>query len=164
MKSHHLLNSIAIGVIALVSASDGDVRYTPYEEAQPILEAMAEIAPADVRDAPLETKEQEWNRWIKRRDEELRKRLAQGDIDSVVNLLMFGTSFTTEPRLTGAQLKSVSGNAKGASERDVAAKWPAVFEKRVKDLIRGMTTPGTNERLQFARNTLERAGIKLSPA
>jgi len=163
MKSHHLLNSIAIGIIALVPASDGDVRYTPYEEAQPVLEAMAEIAPADVRDAPLETKEQEWNRWIKRRDEELRKRLAQGDIDSVVNFLMFGTSFTTEPRLTGAQLKSLSGNANGVNERDVAAKWQQVFEKRVKDLVRGMTTHGTNERLQFARSTLEGAGIKLFP-
>jgi len=163
MKSHHLLNSIATGIIALVPASDGDVRYTPYEEAQPVLEAMAEIAPADVRDAPLETKEQEWNRWIKRRDEELRKRLAQGDIDSVVNFLMFGTSFTTEPRLTGAQLKSLSGNANGVNERDVAAKWQQVFEKRVKDLVRGMTTHGTNERLQFARSTLEGAGIKLFP-
>ncbi len=163
MKLRILLNSFVTAAVVLAPSSGGYVRYTPYNEARPILEAMAEIAPAEVRDAPAEKKEQEWSRWIERRDEEIRKRLAQGDIDSVVNFLMFGTSFTTEPRLTSAQVKLVSSDTPGASAQKITATWQRVFEKRVHDLVQGMAVPGTNERLQFARKTLARAGIPLSP-
>jgi hypothetical protein len=48
--------------------------------------------------------------------------------------------------------------------QDVTAQWQTLFEKRVQDLVRGMTAPGANERLQFARKTLERAGIQFSTA
>src|SRR6266436_6770876 len=163
MKLRILLNSFVTAAVVLAPSSGGYVRYTPYNEARPILEAMAEIAPAEVRDAPAEKKEQEWSRWIERRDEEIRKRLAQGDIDSVVNFLMFGTSFTTEPRLTSAQVKLVSSDTPVGSVQKITPTWQRVFEKRVHDVVQGMAVPGTNERLQFARKTLARAGIPLSP-
>ncbi len=134
MKLRILLNSFVTAAVVLAPSSGGYVRYTPYNEARPILEAMAEIAPAEVRDAPAEKKEQEWSRWIERRDEEIRKRLAQGDIDSVVNFLMFGTSFTTEPRLTSAQVKLVSSDTPRFGARNGGSgdqRAPAVCEENI---------------------------------
>lgn len=123
---------------------------------------MAEIIPAVLRDALPEQRAQTWNGWTKKRDTEIRARLAQGDADSVVNFLMFGTSFTTAPRLTAAKLHSVSAQTNEDGENQSAAAWRIVFERRVRDLVRGMAAPGSNERLQFARKTLERAGIGFS--
>src|SRR5215470_9243581 len=74
--------------------------FTPYEDARPILTALAEIIPAELREARADAGESVWNAWVGKRDAEIRARLAQGDADSVVNFLMFGTSFTDAPRLT----------------------------------------------------------------
>jgi hypothetical protein len=46
---------------------------------------------------------------VSRRDTEIRARLAEGDEDSVINFLLFGVSFTTQPRITeGEMLMRVS--------------------------------------------------------
>ena len=136
------------------------VTFTPYEDAKPILEALAEIIPAELRDASPDTREGVWNAWVRKRDAEIRSRLAQGDADSVINFLMFGTSFTEAPRLTSAQLHSISAETSGSHKADATATWQSFVGKRVHDLVRGMAAPGTNERLQFARKTLERTGIQ----
>jgi len=52
-----------------------------YEEAKPILETLAEIIPAELRDARAGTREEVWNAWVIKRDKEIRARLAQGDAD-----------------------------------------------------------------------------------
>ncbi len=125
---------------------------------------MAEIIPAELRNTPAERRQETWDAWAKKRDAEIRDRLAQGDADSIVNFLMFGTSFTRAPRLTIEQLRSMLSQSSQDGQDQSATTWPAVLEKRVQDLVRGMAAPGSNERLQFARKTLERAGIVLSAA
>src|SRR6267142_308963 len=136
------------------------ITFTPYEDAKPILDSLAEIIPPELRDAAPEAREDVWNAWASKRDAEIRSRLAQGDADSVVNFLMFGTSFTFAPRLTGAQLRAISAETSGSHKADATAIWQSFVEKRVHDLVRGMAAPGTNERLQFARKTLEHVGIR----
>ena len=37
--------------------------------------------------------------WSQRQDKAIRARLQQGDLDSMVNLLLYGTSFTKQPRI-----------------------------------------------------------------
>lgn len=150
------LIGVALGVPAATQTS-----YTPYSDAKPILEAMAEILPAELRDSPAGVSEENWNIWAKRRDVDIRRRLEQGDADSVINFLMFGTSFTREPRLTTAQLRSASAEA-GNDDKNATAEWQKLFEKRAQDLVRSMKAPGQNERLQFARRTLKGAGIDFS--
>jgi hypothetical protein len=76
---------------------------------------------------------------------------------------MFGTSFTEAPRLTTAQLRAIQGEG-GDIDKQGTTAWQTLLEKRVLDLVRGMTTPGQNERLQFGRKTLERAGVDFSAA
>ena len=82
----------------------------------------------------------EWGRWIATADATTRARVAQGDDTSVVNLLLFGTSFTTQPRITSRQLD--------------AERIGAAVEERIRDFERALAQPGVNERLQFARRAL----------
>ncbi len=61
----------------------------------------------------------EWPRWIAAADAATRARVAEGDELSIVNLLMFGTSFTREPRMTSRQLDGTAdpGRAEQTARR-----------------------------------------------
>ncbi len=58
----------------------------------------------------------EWPRWIAAADAATRARVAKGDETSIVNLLMFGTSFTRQPRMTSRQLDGTEIRA-GSEQR-----------------------------------------------
>src|SRR5258708_7891878 len=105
-----------------------------------------------------------WLSWGKSRGAEIRERLSAGDEDTVVNLLLFGTSFTHEPRLTGAQLAKLSADSAEASGGEPATQFRALIQSRTRDLVNGMAEPDGNERLLFARRVAERAGHKFSDA
>ena len=135
--------------------------YTPYEDARPILDALAEILPPELKDAPAANRENVWNSWVQKRDQEIRARLAQGDADSIINFLLFGVSFTTEPRFSGAQVQLLS-KALGKSDSEVSVQADRkLFDNRVRDLVKGAMSPGQNERLTFVRKTMQAAGIDL---
>lgn len=163
MNRPRLATVFVIGLIELGVPSATQVAYTPYEDAKPILEAMDEVLPIPLRDVQADRRQDAWGRWAEKRDAEIRERLAQGDADSIVNFLMFGTSFTTAPRLTSEQLHAIPAES-GEDLSQAETAWRAMFDRRVRDLIRGMTAPGQNERLQFARKTVERTGIDFSGA
>jgi hypothetical protein len=82
----------------------------------------------------------EWGRWITAADAATRARVAHGDETSIVSLLLFGTSFTTQPRVTSRQVD--------------AKQIGAAVEERIRDFERALALPGSNERLQFARRVL----------
>jgi hypothetical protein len=136
------------------------VGYITFAEAKPILEAMAEALPAGLSGQSPERLESLWPAWVKSRDTEIRERLTRGDEDTVVNFLLFGTSFTKQPRVTSEQLREFAGDSSGTAREEAAAKFRQLVEKRVQDLVQGMTAPGNNERLIFARKVAARAGIK----
>ena len=138
--------------------------YTPYDDAKPILDALAEILPAELKETPPASREDVWNSWAQKRDQEIRLRLAQGDADSVINLLLFGVSFTKEPRLSGAQVQSLS-KAVGKSDGEASmGELGKLFDNRTRDLLRGAASPGQNERLVFVRKTMQAAGVQLDSA
>ena len=105
-------------------------QYLPYEKAAPVFAALGERMPA----------EREWGRWIAAADAATRARVVRGDEAAIVNLLLFGTSFTTQPRITTPQLDPET------IQRSVSA--------RIDDFERALAKAGTNERLQFARRLL----------
>ena len=90
----------------------------------------------------------EWPRWIAAADAATRARVAEGDDLSIVNLLMFGTSFTREPRLTSRQLDGT----------DIRA----ALSSRLDDFERALAKPDANVRLQFARRSLQ-PGVPVRP-
>src|SRR5262245_60719107 len=73
----------------------------PYIEARPVIEALREdLLPAELRAAPSAGLAALWPEWVSRHDREIRARLDRGDEDSIINLLLFGVTFTTRRRVT----------------------------------------------------------------
>ena len=128
--------------------------YIPYEDARPILEALGEILPAPLK-ADARTA---WAKWTTSRDAEIRARLIQGDEDSLVNFLLFGTSFTRRPRITLEEL--AQAGRKGAESPEVMIVMEQI-KLRADDLIRGLIAPAGNERLLFGRRVIDGKGYTL---
>src|SRR5262245_55016929 len=120
-----------------------------YEEARPIVEAFAANQPAmlpdELRGKSSDDVRAAWAAWVSRRDADIRARLAQGDEDSLVNFLLFGVSFTRQPRATA---KDLARFGEGKTVADVV-------QLRLDDMVAGIASPGTNERLKFARGVVE---------
>jgi hypothetical protein len=138
-------------------------RYTTYEEARPVLEALSELLPAELHGASPEDLPSIWATWVVRRDAEIRARLVQGDEDSLVNFLLFGTSFTHKPRITLAALAKFSGKYSEsmlAPTAEVAAFVDSI-KARADDLVQATAQPGANERLLFTRQVAESKGYDL---
>ena len=103
-----------------------------------VLEALANELPPELKEA----NEAKWKAWAQHEDDIIRARLEQGALDSMINLLLFGTSFTTQPRVITMH------------DSD-----DAVLQSRLDDLLQGLRNPGKNERLIFLRNVLRGSGM-----
>jgi len=133
-----LVCGVALGVLA------ADRAFTSYAGAKPVLDQPGDLLPSDLRN-PNEAK---WNAWSRRQDKAIRARLQQGDLDSMVNLLLYGTSFTKQPRIK--------------VEAFAEASKAGVLRARVDDLVAGLRSPGDNERLTFLNGLLRRQRIDSS--
>jgi hypothetical protein len=99
-----------------------------------------------------------WPLWIGRRDREIRARLEQGDEDTVINWLLFGTTFTSRPR---AVLGAVESGAAGDPAL-VLRRTMELISARVDDLLAALAAPGNDERRLFARALLQRRGLRFA--
>ena len=131
------------------------INYISYEEARPILEMFSDVVPAELRTAGSADTASVWLKWVARHDLEIRARLVQGDEDSLINLLLFGTSYTSRPRITLKSLAQAGQKAHGSPE---AGAFLEAIDVRAGDLIQGILAPGSNERLLFARRMIEAKG------
>ena len=86
---------IAVMFGAALSVLAAGRAFTSYASVKPVLEAQRDGLPAELRNADAA----KWTAWSRRQDQAIRARLEQGDLDSMVNLLLFGTSFTKQPRI-----------------------------------------------------------------
>src|SRR5580658_6475157 len=115
-----------------------------YANAKPVIDQTGDQTgdlPAELRN-PNEAK---WRAWSQRQDKAIRARLQQGDLDSMVNLLLYGTSFTKQPRIK--------------VDTFTEASRAGILRARVDDLIAGLRSPGDNERLTFLNGLLRSQGI-----
>ena len=136
----------------IVAAQTIGHRGISYADAKPILDTLKpDLLPAQLRALTPSERQAVWPDWVSKRDAEIRARLAAGDEDSVVTFLLFGVSFTSQPRYSFA-------TAVSARAPDAVAADPTV-QRRITDLVAGLASPGANERLQFARRVIERHGI-----
>ena len=129
---------LGIAALTLLAASRA---FTPYAAVKPILDSQRDRLPAELKNADAS----KWNSWSQREDKAIRARLQQGDLDSMVNLLLFGTSFTKQPRI----------RVDGITE----ASKSGILRARVDDLIAGLNNPGGNERLIFLSGLLRTKGL-----
>lgn len=148
-----VLLTVAIAVAASAQ-STGRVNI-PYADVRPILDTLrADLIPAELRPLAPAQREAMWPEWVAHRDADIRARLAAGDEDTVITFLLFGVSFTSQPRYSFA-----SPAVRRAPETVVA---DPVVRTRIGDLIARMAAPGANERVQFARRVIERHGIDVT--
>lgn len=131
----------AVALCAAVSVFAAERTFTPYVTAKAIMEAQFNQLPVDLGNAD----EAKWLAWARRRDKSIRARLEQGDLDSMVNLLLYGTSFTRQLRIRMENLTEASK--------------AGVLRQRVDDLVAGVRSPGENERLRFLQHLLRNQGI-----
>lgn len=130
------LCGVALSLSLLSAQTPAPTVFLSFAQASPVFRALDERAPGAA----------EWDRWITSADRATRARVARGDEASVVHLLLFGTSFTTQPRITAGQIN-----------RDQIR---AAVDKRLGDFERAVARPGTNERLQYARSVLGGAPVR----
>ena len=130
------------------------------QEARAILTELAGKLPPELNALTSAQQEKAWPEWIARHDREIRARLEQGDEDTIVNWMLFGTSFTSKPR---ALLGAVESGAAGNQER-VLRQTIELISARLDDLLQALTTPGNDERRLFARALLERKGLRFATA
>jgi SAM-dependent methyltransferase len=134
----------------------------PYEAARPTIETLQKELPEELAKHALPPPAG-WNAWVERADADIRARLAQGDEDSLVNLALLGTTFTSQPRTTAAQLDEIKRRTAAATS--AAGHLPAPVEARIDDFIAALGKPGGDERLAFAREFLApRIGAPLDSA
>ncbi len=134
-----LILPLVCGVALSVLAADR--AFTSYASVKPVLDQPGDLLPAELRN-PNEAK---WIAWSQRQDKAIRARLQQGDLDSMVNLLLYGTSFTRQPRI---KVEALTEASKAGTLR-----------ARVDDLVAGLRNPGDNERLVFLSGLLRSEGI-----
>ena len=137
----------AVGTLYSQSAKT----FIPYDDVRPIIDALrVDLVPAEIRDKGDGERQALWPGWVSRADAMIRARVEGGDEDSIIHLLLFGTSFTKAPR---------------AADRDLAAlvsrpdEGLVALRPRMQDFAAAIESPGTNDRLQFARRVVERRGI-----
>src|SRR4029078_5990155 len=131
---------VGFGVFAYCRAKQTHGRRTmlSFAPARPVLEAL----PRDIPPQLKEPNEGKWNAWAQQEDNAVRARLEQGALDSMINLLLFGTSFTT-------QLRVITMNDFG----------DPVVQARVTDLVKALSNPGINERIIFLRSLIRSRGV-----
>ena len=112
----------------------------PFAIVKPVLDAL----PKELQPELRERNESKWKPWAQREDALIRARLEQGARDSMINLLLFGTSFTDQPRA-----------------QTLLEPNDPLFHSRLNDFLRALRDPHGNERLVFVRNLLERRGLRI---
>lgn len=131
-----------------------------FAEARPVLQNFADDLPDDLKTLSADQVPTIWADYVRRHDLETRNRLREGDEDSLVNLLLFGNSFTHQPRLTDEFVThaehALSSPTANHSENNAAIR---VLDARVEDMAWALANPGANERIAYMRRLLEQEGL-----
>jgi len=126
-------------------------RFTPPEAVRSLLRSMAAAVPPQLETADAATFAPAWQAWVTAHDADIRKRLERGDADTIVNWLLFGTTFTGHPRV------ALNQPSIGSTDADLQHLSDLIAE-RTRDFVHALASPGQDERRQFARAFLEARG------
>jgi hypothetical protein len=117
--------------------------FIPISDAKGLLGAHVDT-PEELKSRNAEELAKTWPSWAATQDAKIRLRVAKGEEDSLANLLLYGVSFTSEPRITDAYRQKLVmrlGSEQAADQRIEAA-----IMTRATDLGRALANPGQDER------------------
>ena len=123
-----------------------------YADVQPLWDLLRPHLPPVLTSASAESRDAAFRSWARAQDADIRARVARGDEDSLVNLWLFGTSFTDLPP---ARPRDVAMSGNGATLAQVS-------DGRLADLLASLASPGANERLRWAAEFFR--GRNIDPA
>jgi SAM-dependent methyltransferase len=141
--------------IALVRSPS--IRPTTWAEARPIVERLGGALPQSLAQIPPAERPARWPAWLAGQRKALTARIAQGDVDSVVNLLLFGTSFTSQARITASLLRDLDQRWK-AGDKSAQETLARQYQQRATDLVAAAADPRAGERMRDVRRVLEMHG------
>jgi hypothetical protein len=118
-----------------------------YDDVRQILDALVDILPSGLKASDESARRKAWENWVIGHDHEIRARLARGDKDTVVNWLLSGTSFTSQPR----PLFDVPATSESL---------PELISARIRDLVSALALTDQDERRNFARQLLQSQGYR----
>jgi len=152
-----LLLISAVGVLTTAAAVP-PARLVRFSEVRPILTELTGRLPPQLNSLSAAQLEGAWPGWVAAHDREVRARLDRGDEDTIVNWMLFGTSFTSRPQ---AVLGAVESGT--ASDQElVLRRTIELIQGRLDDLVKALAAPGTDERRLFARALLQRRGLRFA--
>jgi hypothetical protein len=125
--------------------------FTDYSDVQQVLSFLSDILPPQLNSADLSVRSKAWPAWLIGHDREIRGRLQRGDEDTIVNWLLFGTSFTRQPRALFEVFPT-------------SDDFQRLVSKRTNDLISALALKDPNERSVFARRLLLGDGYRFDTA
>jgi hypothetical protein len=146
------VRAVSLFLLAVTALAAPAIERIPFADARASIDAHRDALPVELRSLDSAALPAAWPAWVAKRDAEIRGRLARGDEDSVVNLWLYGTSFTRLPRVTARQTAQL---AQPDAIEDLLVS-------RLDDFVAALARPGNNERLQFARDLIARQRIDLS--
>ena len=125
-----------------------------YRDAAPIFAALRDdLRPAEFRGKRAAAIESAWPDWVANRYAAIRQRVTAGDDESIVYLLLFGTSFTSAPRITSRELAAL------ALTSDAVVPSLTVRVEALLTATAGPRTPRMAERLGVVDDVLARARV-----
>jgi len=133
------------------SKNADSIRFTSFSEASSVIKAFSADLPEGLLHTVAANDESEWNKYVRDKDAEIRKRLHDGDMDTLANLLLFGTSYTSATPLTPELLKTIRAEPVQSAKTGLGSQ---ILLRRLDDLTAGVAKPGTNERLQYFHDLL----------
>ena len=142
---------IALGLLAALLAATihAQARFTSYPEVRDTLTSLADILPPELKSTDTAGAQRSWNEWVQRQDKTIRSRLQRGDEETIVNWLLFGTTFT--------KLARVPLDPPGGPTADEAQR-TKLIAARATDLVAALAAPGQDERRLFARQLFAHQG------
>ena len=147
-------------LLAAGATAAAPARFVRFSEVRPILSELKGRLPPELDRLTPAQMETAWPAWVERRDREIRARLEHGDEDTLVNWMLFGTSFTSRPRaILGAVESGVAGDRELVLRRTIE-----LISARIDDLLKALAVPGNDERRLFARSLLQRKGLRVGTA
>jgi hypothetical protein len=152
-----LLPIIAAGALT-AAAAVAPARLVRFSEVRPILTELTGRLPPQLNSLTAAQLEGAWPGWVAAHDRDVRARLDRGDEDTIVNWMLFGTSFTSRP-------PAVLGAVESGTARDqelVLRRTIELIQGRLDDLVKALAAPGTDERRLFARALLQRRGLRFA--
>jgi hypothetical protein len=137
--------------LALCQALAQTPQFVPFASAQPVLSAMRDSLPPELKTSGPVTAEA-WNKWVRDRDREIRGRIEGGEAETLTNLLRLGVTYTKEPRISFPDLQQYG--------KDKAVD--SIADKRADDLVRALAVPRPSEGMLEMRLFLEKKGFNLT--